>query len=526
MAIRTYFSEKFVEMPNAADNNNRVVQYIGDTTDTYRNGYFYKSNGTSWNEIEVQSLAEYAKTSELTTAINNEKTARESGDTSTLSTAKTYTDTKASNVLTEAKKYAETVSEKAMHFKGSVETYEELEKKENPTQGDMWNVEETGANYAWTGSTWDKLSETLDLSIYALKETTINGQKLDSNITLKADDVGVALDVSSQSTTEYSGTIKATLSVSGTSSTSTAGIYTSDYSDFLLKQKASASEFASHISNTSNPHNVTAEQVGAYSKEAVNNLITTEANARATGDSTTLSSAKSYSDTQINNLSSSLQTKIDAKANKTDILWTSNGTADGARVGLTDDNASKSVMLCYDRFGVEICNENNIISTLIADGSKFMTEKNTDAKLDALSASVSGKITSVYDTLDVEIDALSASISKSSSKWNDVYDIVLPSSANWDGAVLSLSSASADWNTTTTNVNTSANKWNEAAALLKGTSGSWNATSNTVADGSKYWSMCYNTVKDSSATWENYESEITALSERIEVNKDSIGYYV
>ena len=511
MAIRTYFSEKFVEMPNAADNNNRVVQYIGDTTDTYRNGYFYKSNGTSWNEIEVQSLAEYAKTSELTTAINNEKTARESGDTSTLNTAKTYTDTKASSVLTEAKKYAETVSEKAMHFKGSVETYAELEKKENPTQGDMWNVEETGANYAWTGSTWDKLSETLDLSIYALKETTINGKKLDSNITLKADDVGVALDVSSQSTTEYSGTIKATLSVSGTSSTSTAGIYTSDYSDFLLKQKASASDFASHISNTSNPHNVTAEQVGAYSKESVNNLITTEANARATGDSTTLSSAKSYSDTQINNLSSSLQTKIDAKADKTDVLW----TADGVQVGLSNDNALESPLLCYasDNFGVEICNSHNYIaSKLVADGSNFMTEKNTDAKLVALSASVSGDIKSVYDTLDVEIDALSASISKSSSIWNAVYDIVLPSSANWNGAAGS--------------IDASGGLWNEAAALLKGASGSWNATSNTVANESKYWSMCYNTVKDSSATWENYESEITALRGRIEVNKDSIGYYV
>lgn len=421
MAIRTYFSEKYVDMPNAAGNDNRVVQYIGDTTNTYRNGYFYKSNGTSWNEIEVQSLAEYAKTSELTTAINNEKTAREGGDTSTLDTAKAYTDTKASSVLTEAKKYAETVSEKAMHFKGSVETYAELEKKENPSQGDMWNVVETGANYAWTGSTWDKLSETLDLSIYALKETTINNKALDSNITLKADDVGVSLDVSSQSTTKYSGTEKATLSVSGTTSTSTAIIYTSDYSDFLLKQKASASEFASHISNTSNPHKVTAEQVGAYSKEAANNLITTEANARATGDSETLSCAKSYSDTQTNNLSSSLQTKIDAKAAKTDVLW----TRDGVQVGLTDDNASNSPALCYteDQYGVVICNADYIVSKLVADGSKFMTEKNTDAKLVAL---------------------------------------------------------------------------NEAATILKNTSGTWN----------------------------NYESQITALEGRIEVNKDSIGYYV
>ena len=29
--------------------------------------------------------------------------------------------------------------------------------------GDVWNVLDTGANYVWTGSTWDKLSETVDL---------------------------------------------------------------------------------------------------------------------------------------------------------------------------------------------------------------------------------------------------------------------------------------------------------------------------------------------------------------------------
>lgn len=53
-------------------------------------------------------------------------------------------------------------------FKGSVANVDAL-----PTDavvGDTYNVEDTGANYAWDGSNWDKLSDTIDLSDYATKE--------------------------------------------------------------------------------------------------------------------------------------------------------------------------------------------------------------------------------------------------------------------------------------------------------------------------------------------------------------------
>lgn len=56
----------------------------------------------------------------------------------------------------------------AFHYKGTVETEADLPKDGNE-QGDVWNVSETGANYAWDGEKFDKLSETIDLSAYALK---------------------------------------------------------------------------------------------------------------------------------------------------------------------------------------------------------------------------------------------------------------------------------------------------------------------------------------------------------------------
>ena len=51
----------------------------------------------------------------------------------------------------------------AMHFKGTKATVSDLPSSGQQV-GDMYNVTETGANYAWDGSAWDKLSENIDLS--------------------------------------------------------------------------------------------------------------------------------------------------------------------------------------------------------------------------------------------------------------------------------------------------------------------------------------------------------------------------
>lgn len=74
--------------------------------------------------------------------------------------------------------------------KGSVETVEEL--PSSHSIGDVYNVLDTGANYVWTESGWDKLSETVDLTNYMTKDDlpktlpnpnalTINGQVYDGS---------------------------------------------------------------------------------------------------------------------------------------------------------------------------------------------------------------------------------------------------------------------------------------------------------------------------------------------------------
>lgn len=62
-------------------------------------------------------------------------------------------------------------------YKGSVATYNDLPST-GLTVGDVYNVEDTGDNYAWDGTAWDKLSGIVDLSGYVPTSRTIAGLDL------------------------------------------------------------------------------------------------------------------------------------------------------------------------------------------------------------------------------------------------------------------------------------------------------------------------------------------------------------
>lgn len=56
------------------------------------------------------------------------------------------------------------------HFRGSVPNLEALQAVENPAEGDVYNIENTGMNAAWTGEVWDEFGTVTDLSDYLLIE--------------------------------------------------------------------------------------------------------------------------------------------------------------------------------------------------------------------------------------------------------------------------------------------------------------------------------------------------------------------
>ena len=96
----------------------------------------------------------------------------------------------------------------ALHFKGSVQTAQDLPQSADP--GDTYNVvAEGGMNYAWTGEAWDALGGVVDLSgylttsaaasTYVPQTRTVNGMALTGDVTLRAEDIGsnFATDVDS-----------------------------------------------------------------------------------------------------------------------------------------------------------------------------------------------------------------------------------------------------------------------------------------------------------------------------------------
>lgn len=87
---------------------------------------------------------------------------------------KVEVDGKIGNVIT----YIDEKQASAMEYKGSVASYENLPTTGN-NKGDVWNVNDTGNNYAWDGSAWDSLGGTVDFSnIVTLTGTqTIDGIK-------------------------------------------------------------------------------------------------------------------------------------------------------------------------------------------------------------------------------------------------------------------------------------------------------------------------------------------------------------
>ncbi len=71
-------------------------------------------------------------------------------------------------------------------YKGSVSTYNNLPTT-NRNVGDVYDVQDTGMNYAWNGSDWDSLGIVIDLSNYYQKNETFTQNEINSMLGGKQD---------------------------------------------------------------------------------------------------------------------------------------------------------------------------------------------------------------------------------------------------------------------------------------------------------------------------------------------------
>ena len=75
-------------------------------------------------------------------------------------------------------------------YKGTVATYNDLPTEGN-TIGDVWNVTDSGANYAWDGSGWDMLGSVIDLTPYLTSADAASTYATIATVNTKANDADV-----------------------------------------------------------------------------------------------------------------------------------------------------------------------------------------------------------------------------------------------------------------------------------------------------------------------------------------------
>lgn len=139
----------------AQDSANQANNDLQEVKNTMATGYVTTSTFEAYQKEQSTELGKYVKTETLDIYKKDQAAALEG-----YVKKESFT------------QYQEEVNAKisaVYRYKGSVENYESLP-AEGMEIGDTYNLLDTGANYAWTDSGWDKLSETIDLSGYALKE--------------------------------------------------------------------------------------------------------------------------------------------------------------------------------------------------------------------------------------------------------------------------------------------------------------------------------------------------------------------
>lgn len=129
----------------------------------------YATPASVTEAISDLNISQYATTSAMNTALSNKA---DSDDLTSLmpKSGGTFTGavavpTPTANDHAATKQYVDSAVSSVYKYRGSVANQSALPSS-NQTIGDVYNVEDTGDNFAWDGAKWDKLAGTVDLSSY------------------------------------------------------------------------------------------------------------------------------------------------------------------------------------------------------------------------------------------------------------------------------------------------------------------------------------------------------------------------
>ena len=147
-------------------------------------------------------------------------------------------------------------------YKGSVATYQDLPSTDL-TIGDVYNVEEDGSNYAWTGTTWDKLGGEIDLSDYYTKT------QADSLLSAKANSSDVYAKTETYNKTEVN-----TLLNDKVDKVQGKGLSTNDFTNEYKEQITTNQTAISNIKDGTTIDSFGDVETALNSKEDTSNKVT------------------------------------------------------------------------------------------------------------------------------------------------------------------------------------------------------------------------------------------------------------
>ena len=168
-----------------------------------------KAETTLAGAIVQESDRAEAQEGILQQSIETEKTRAEAAETALQQSVTNLQNTKANSAttlqgygITDAYTKAQVDAKIAgvYKYKGSVPTYNDLPSS-GQQDGDTYNVEDTGQNYAWNGSAWDSLGINIDLTDYLTIEDAASTYATQANLqaeTSRAEEAEQALNTSIQ----------------------------------------------------------------------------------------------------------------------------------------------------------------------------------------------------------------------------------------------------------------------------------------------------------------------------------------
>ena len=277
-------------------------------------------------------------------------------------------------------------------FKGTVETIEELPTEGN-VEGDVYNVKETGENFAWVGPKgevagfWDDLGGDIDLTPYLTKaeasttyETIANVNALSTSLNTKIDEVEQSLETSVQTINTRIDNEVSTLNTTITTKENELKQSITTNVETLNKK------IDDEVDALEQSISLKADKETTYTKTEVDALVSPKADKTYVDSQLELKADTTYVDSEIDTLEQSITTNVN----------TINGRID-SEVETINDRIDNEVSTLNDAVALKAD------KTYVDEQNKTLDEK-IDSEVSTLNTRIDNEVKDIEDAIALKAD--------------------------------------------------------------------------------------------------------------------------